>query len=218
MYFSVLHGQATSSSSALSGAPTECRHGTYGACSPIRSSTAPPIRVITRMETTTYGLSVSSTPNIGCSASREPMQNGTTYMVRPRMQPRYSSVIVCFISAGSTQLLVGPASAGSAEQMKVRSLTRATSDGSVRAQKEFGLASPSRRTKVPASTNSSVRRPHSSSDPSHQTTRSGVVSSATSVTQATSPAWEVGAGTSPATVVGALMRISLWSTLTKVSA
>ena len=59
------------------------------------------------------------------------MQNGMTYIVRPRMQPRYSSVIVCFISAGAIQLLVGPASASSTEQMKVRSSTRATSVGSV---------------------------------------------------------------------------------------
>src|SRR5688500_10818318 len=137
MYLVWLHGQGTSTSSGSSGAPTECRHGTYGACSPIRSSTAAPIRVITRMETTTYGLSVISTPNIGCSASSEPMQNGMTYIVRPRIEPRYSSVIVCFISAGSTQLLVGPASAGSAEQMNVRSSTRATSEGSVRAQNEL---------------------------------------------------------------------------------
>ena len=61
------------------------------------------------------------------------MQNGMTYIVRPRMQPRYSSVIVRFISAGAIQLLVGPASASSTEQMKVRSSTRATSVGSVRA-------------------------------------------------------------------------------------
>jgi hypothetical protein len=53
---------------------------------------------------------VSSTPNIGFGASSGPMQNGTTYIVRPRMQPRYSCVIVAFISAGATQLFVGPAS------------------------------------------------------------------------------------------------------------
>ena len=41
-----------------------------------------------RIDATTYGLSVSSTPNIGFGASSGPMQNGTTYIVRPRMQPR----------------------------------------------------------------------------------------------------------------------------------
>jgi phosphoenolpyruvate carboxykinase (GTP) len=43
--------------------------------------------------------------------------NDTKYIVRPRMQPRYSSVMIDFISPGSIQLLVGPASASSAEQM-----------------------------------------------------------------------------------------------------
>ena len=108
------------------------------------------MRAMTRIETTTYSESVSSTPNIGFSASTGPMQNGMTYIVRPRMHPRYSSVMTDFISAGSIQLLVGPASASSTEQMKVRSSTRATSRGSEAHQKELGLAS--RRRKVPAST------------------------------------------------------------------
>ena len=62
------------------------------------------------------------------------MENGTTYIVRPRMQPRNSSSSVPRISAGSRQLLVGPASASSSEQMKVRPSTRATSFGSERAR------------------------------------------------------------------------------------
>ena len=93
-----------------------------------------------RIEATTYAESVISTPNIGFSASSGPMQNGMTYIVRPRMQPRYRSVMIAFISAGSIQLLVGPASASSTEQMKVRSSTRATSVGSEAHQKELGLA------------------------------------------------------------------------------
>ncbi len=63
-----------------------------------------------------------------------PMENGTTYMVRPRIDPRKRSVRVARISAGSRQLLVGPASDSRAEQMKVRFSTRATSAGSERAQ------------------------------------------------------------------------------------
>jgi hypothetical protein len=59
-----------------------------------------------------------------------PMQNGTTYMVRPRITPRKRSVRSARISAGSSQLLVGPASSGFSEQMKVRLSTRATSRGS----------------------------------------------------------------------------------------
>ncbi len=45
------------------------------------------------------------------------MQNGTTHMVRPRIEPRYRSVMMPRISAGSIQLLVGPASISRSEQM-----------------------------------------------------------------------------------------------------
>ncbi len=48
-----LQGQGTSRSPACSGAPTECRHGTKSASSPIRFSTSVPIRVMIRMEATT---------------------------------------------------------------------------------------------------------------------------------------------------------------------
>ncbi len=71
-----------------------------------------------------------STPNIGLSASRWPITNGITYIVRPRIDPRYRSVMIAFISSGAIQLLVGPASFSCSEQMYVRSSTRATSVGS----------------------------------------------------------------------------------------
>jgi len=58
------------------------------------------------------------------------MQNGITYIVRPRMLPRKSGVRVARISSGATQLFVGPASSSFSEQMKVRDSTRATSAGS----------------------------------------------------------------------------------------
>ena len=82
------------------------------------------------MEATTYGESVSSTPSIGLSAVSGPMQYGMTYMVRPRIEPRNRSVSTAFMSSGSIQLLVGPQSPGSREQMNVRSSTRATSERS----------------------------------------------------------------------------------------
>jgi hypothetical protein len=63
-----------------------------------------------------------------------PMLNGMTYIVRPRMQPSKSRSSLAFISRGSAQLLVGPASFLFAEQMNVRSSTRATSPGSERAR------------------------------------------------------------------------------------
>ena len=71
-----------------------------------------------------------------------PIENGTTYIVRPRMQPRKSGGVpsappCCSsarISAGAVQLLVGPASSFLSEQMKVRSSTRATSLGLLHAR------------------------------------------------------------------------------------
>ena len=45
------------------------------------------MRAITRIDAVTYAESVSSTPNIGFSASRCPITNGITYIVRPFMQP-----------------------------------------------------------------------------------------------------------------------------------
>ena len=74
------------------------------------------------------------------------------------------------MSDGAIQLFVGPASAGSTEQMNVRCSTRATSVGSVRAQNEFGFSSSFSRTSVPASTSSVARRCHSASEPSTHTT------------------------------------------------
>ncbi len=62
------------------------------------------------------------------------MLNGTTYIVRPRMQPRNNPSRMPRISAGSFQLFVGPAPSSVGEQMNVRSSTRATSEGSVAAQ------------------------------------------------------------------------------------
>ena len=59
-----------------------------------------------------------------------PMEKGTTYMVRPCMQPLNRPSSLARISTGSAQLLVGPASSLSFEQMKVRLSTRATSRGS----------------------------------------------------------------------------------------
>jgi hypothetical protein len=58
------------------------------------------------------------------------MLNGSTYMVRPRMQPLKSSFSFRRISNGFAQLFVGPAPSLEREQMKVRSSTRATSPGS----------------------------------------------------------------------------------------
>ena len=106
------------------------------------------------------------------------MQNGITYMVRPRMQPSKISAKVLRISSGAIQLLVGPASSSRSEQMNVRSSTRATSPGSEAHQKLFGRSFGFSRVKVPFSTSRPVSRSHSACEPSHQTTLRGLVSSA----------------------------------------
>ena len=45
------------------------------------------------------------------------MENGTTYMVRPRIEPSKSWWSVARISSGCCQLLLGPASTFLSEQM-----------------------------------------------------------------------------------------------------
>src|SRR5271167_4743298 len=190
MYLVWSHGHGTSACPGYSGAPTECRQRTKSAPSPSFCHTGAPERVMICMETATYAESVTCTPYLGSAASRGPMQNAITYMMRPTIAPRYSSVITVFMSTGSIQLLVGPASDCSCEQMKVRSSTRATSSGSEADQNEFCLRFSC--TKVPVFTRSVVRRRHSSSLPSHHTTSSGVVSSATLSTQSMIAACVVG--------------------------
>ena len=53
-----------------------------------------------------------------------PMLNGSTYIVRPSMQPSKSFFSLCRMVTGSSQLLFGPAASLESEQMKVRSSTR----------------------------------------------------------------------------------------------
>ena len=84
---SLLHGHGTSVSPGASGAPTECTHGTNGPSVPSTSNTARPMRVISFMLTTTYGLSEISMPMCAMWLPSGPIEKGTTYMVRPRMQP-----------------------------------------------------------------------------------------------------------------------------------
>src|ERR1700738_4868623 len=130
MYLVSLHGHGTSFCPSSNGAATERNALPHKPSTPIFSQAALPMRVMVRIETTTYSESVISTPSLGSSAPSGPMQNGTPHMVRPRMQPRYRSVMVERLSLGSIQLLVGPASISRSEQMKVRDSTPATSDGS----------------------------------------------------------------------------------------
>ena len=134
MYFSLLQGHGTSAWPGSSGAPTLCMQGTTRLTSLSMSrNTGRPMRAMMRMLTTTYGESVSCTPICDMGESIGPMLKGSTYMVRPRMQPSKRPFSLRRISNGLTQLLVGPAASLESEQMKVRSSTRATSPASERA-------------------------------------------------------------------------------------
>ena len=112
MYFCSIgaQGQSTSCCPGASGAPMECRQGTYSPSVPSASITLTPTRVMMCMLHTTYGLSVTSMPIFDIGEPSGPMENGITYIVRPAIHPWYSGSIVCLSSAGATQLLVGPAS------------------------------------------------------------------------------------------------------------
>src|SRR3954451_15339971 len=124
--------------------------------------------------------------------------------MQPSNRPRSSA----FISWGSRQLFVGPASSSVREQMNVRSSTRATSAGSERARYEFGRLASERRSKVPASIRVCARESYSSAEPSHQWIASGCVKAAISSTHASSLAWVVSAA--GGAVVKSLIRLSLF--------
>ena len=95
MYLVVLHGHGTSAWPGSQRGADRVHGADERAASP-RSAAAPvsPILVMIRIDTTTYGESVISTPSWEMLLPSGPMQNGTTYMVRPRMQPSKSSANV----------------------------------------------------------------------------------------------------------------------------
>ena len=131
--FSASHGHGTSASPSARGAPTEWTQRTHSP-SPSTSSAPWPIRVMIRMLVATYAESVSWTPMWAIGEPSGPIENGTTYIVRPCMAPAKRRFSSARISSGSRQLLLGPASSSVAEQMNVRPSTRATSPGSEWAQ------------------------------------------------------------------------------------
>lgn len=106
MYLVVLQGHGTSSWPSSRGAPRVWTAFTKKPSVPSSSRTAWPMRVMVRMETATYAESVISTPMAESGEPTGPMQKGTTYMVRPRMDPRKTPsapVKISRISAGSFQ-------------------------------------------------------------------------------------------------------------------
>ncbi len=152
------------------------------------------MRVMSFMFTATYGLSESSTPTCAIGLPSGPIENGTTYMVRPVMQPSNNGCKVARMVAGSSQLLVGPASSCFWLQINVRSSTRATSEGSDQAKYELGRLVALSLRRVPAATIWSQRAWYSASLPSHQWMRSGLHRAAMSDTQANRPGCLTAAG------------------------
>jgi len=113
------------------------------------------------------------------------------------------------MAKGLRQLLVGPASASRSEQMKVRSSTRATSAGSLRARKLLGRHSGFRRMRVPCCTIIFVSSSHSRVEPSHHTMLSGLVSRAMSRTQSFTSEFFEGPSTSTMVLVSRMLIVEV---------
>src|SRR5262249_9798831 len=122
--------------------------------------------------------SVSSTPICDIGDPIGPILKGSTYMVRPRIEPLNSSFSLRRMTYGFSQLFVGPALSLEREQMKVRSSTRATSLASERARKHPGHNFSLSLVKVPLLTISRQSLSYSACEPSTQWMESGLVSSA----------------------------------------
>ena len=133
-----LHGQAHVRLARLERRADRVQAGHEVAVRPARRAPRWPMRVMIRMLTTTYGESDSSTPMCAIGEPSGPMLNGTTYIVRPRMQPSNSAVERGLHLVG-VHPVVGRAGVVLLRlQMKVRSSTRATSPGSDARQEAVG--------------------------------------------------------------------------------
>src|SRR5437660_6177328 len=106
-----------------------------------------------------------------------------TNMVRPRIAPLSIVWSFKYISAGSDQLLVGPASSFVGVQMNVNCSTRATSFGFERCKYERGSFVSLNLNKTFCFNDSEIRNSFSAFEPSHQKMFSGWVSNSTSCTQ-----------------------------------
>src|SRR3569832_542788 len=105
MYLVTLQGHAASSCPGCNGAPTECTQGTKSPLVPSISYTLLSMRVMMRLLTATLGESDSSTPRCEIGEPSGPIEYGTTYRVRPRLQPSIRVGSVRRISSVATQLL-----------------------------------------------------------------------------------------------------------------
>src|SRR6476619_7106012 len=106
-----------------------------------------------------------------------------TNIVRPRIAPLSSSRSFAYVSVGSDQLFVGPASSFVGVQTKVHCSTRATSFGLDLCRYERGTFLSFSSIRTFCLSDSAIRNSFSRSEPSHQKMFSGCVSVALSCTQ-----------------------------------
>src|SRR4029453_11838966 len=106
-----------------------------------------------------------------------------TNIVRPRIAPLRSSRSFAYVSVGSDQLFVGPASCFVGVQTNVNCSTRATSFGLDRCRYERGTFFSFRSIRTFCLSDSVIRNSFSRSEPSHQKMFSGCVRVAISCTQ-----------------------------------
>src|SRR3954454_2793362 len=108
-----------------------------------------------------------------------------TNIVRPRIAPLSNCLSFAYVSSGSVQLFVGPASCFVGVHTKVHCSTRATSFGLDRCRYERGTFFSFSSIRTFCLSDSAIRKSFSRSEPSHQKMFSGCVSVAISCTQST---------------------------------
>src|SRR5437870_4818443 len=130
-------------------------------------------------------------PPSSLAYARDTSQCAATNIVRPRIAPSSSPYNFEYVSAGSDQLFVGPASSLVGVQMNVTFSTRATSFGLDRCKYERGTFFSFSLISTFCFNDSAIKNSFSRSEPSHQKMFSGFVRFPISCTQS-STAWFVG--------------------------
>ena len=183
-----LHGHGTSAAASSSGTPTECSPRTK---SPVRAQRLQHPRAHARHDVhrdhhvrRIGDLHADLGDRRANRAHRVGNHIHRAAAHRAGEQPGRG---LLFISAGSAQLLVGPASSSRVGADERELLDPGDIAGIGAAEVRIRPRSGMRRIKVPVSTISWQRRSYSSAEPSHQWIASGWVSPATSSTQSRRP-------------------------------
>ncbi len=134
----------------------------------MRFSAASPMRVIMRMFTTTYGLSLISTPQRANGESIGPMQYGITYMVRPlhRAGEQGIDLLVRFARIHPVIVRAGVFLVLRADEGQVLDARHVRGVGAVQIAIRVGVLV--ELDKIAALEHRSIKALFSASDPSHQ--------------------------------------------------